>query len=179
MFGINRLVWRADQKRRSRFTRRKRFQMGLAIESVFAVFVARLNLDQPHIEPRVSVGCESQCPGYVDRPNRPNRPNRLVAGDVVFDLVSFTNQHTSANAGHKLAFPRRSGRPSARASRPNHRGGKGTGLAAGCGRSRPCDLRRRLLPIVSTECCRWQLECRPGRTPLPIDFAVRVALVGP
>ncbi len=99
--------------------------MGLAIEPLFAVFVASLTLDQSHVEPRVLVDREGQYARHVDC------PDRLVACDVVSDRVSFANEYTSARAGPAPFFPYRRSRPRPRASRTNHRSGTGTGLAAG------------------------------------------------
>src|SRR5262245_44665381 len=103
MPGVDRLVRRANQKGWPRAARSKWFKVGLGIEPRFAVFVASLNLDQPHVETRVFVGCESQRPRHVDR------PNRLIAGDVVHDRVSFANKHTRACAWYASPFPCRCG----------------------------------------------------------------------
>ena len=67
---VDRPLRRADLQRRPRPARRRVRQMGVAVEAVLAGIVARLDLDQPDIEPRVLVAGERQRPRHVNQADR-------------------------------------------------------------------------------------------------------------
>lgn len=75
--------------------------VGVAVESVFAVSIARLNLDEADVQDCVPVRIERERAGDVDR------ADDGLGLRVVDDTVPRADEHAGTRAGNRVAVPSR------------------------------------------------------------------------
>ncbi len=107
VFGLDGPLRRPDFEGGPIFLRIGRGQMGLAVESLFRIFLASLDLDEADVEPGVLVGREAQGAGDVDA------ADWLIRDHVVRDAMAGTDQDAGAGTGHLASLPGSRGRPGA------------------------------------------------------------------